>query len=134
QREFVLRTGWSHDEHWEPDLTGQWSDAPQSSVYLFLDQVQDRVLEMRLAPLSYRDAPPQGVSVYVNGTWHQELPVREGWHVYQVQLPAALFVRGLNTLTFTYRYTARPMETMPGSTDARALAVAFDYLVLRGSR
>jgi len=35
---------------------------------------------------------------------------------------------------FTYRYTARPMDTTPGATDARALAVAFDYLTLRGSR
>lgn len=130
----MLRTGWSHDERWGPDLTVQWSDAPQSSVYLFLDQIQDRVLEMRLAPLSYRGSPRQGVSVYMNGTLHQELLLREGWHVYQAQLPAAVFVRGLNTLTFTYRYTARPVETMPGSTDPRTLAVAFDYLALRSSR
>jgi hypothetical protein len=134
QREFVLRTGWSQDEQWGPDLTVQWSDAPQSSVYLFLDQIRDRVLEMRLAPSSYTSAPPQGVSVYVNGTVLQELLLGEGWHVYQVQLPAAVFVRGLNSLTFTYRYTARPVDTMPGSTDPRALAVAFDYLALRGSR
>jgi hypothetical protein len=133
-RAFALRDGWSGDEQTGANSTMQWSNAPQSSLFLFLDNVHDRVLEMRLQPLRYNGSPSQVVDVHVNGARAGGLALREDWAVYQMRLPAALFIRGRNTLTFSYRYTARPTDKIPGSADTRALAVAFDYVALRSTR
>jgi hypothetical protein len=132
-REFVLLSGWSHDERWGEE-TIQWSNDRESSLYLYLDEQKDRVLEMRVLPFTYQASPPQSISVYLNGAFQEELRLKEGWHMEQVKLPASLFVKGLNNLTFKYRYTARPAQVAPGSADTRSLAVAFDEVRLSPDR
>lgn len=50
--------------------------------------------------------------------------------VYRIPLRASSFRNGLNTVTFRYGYAIAPASVIPGSSDTRTLAVAFDYLVL----
>lgn len=132
-REFALLTGWSGDERWG-ETTMQWSSDRASSIYLYLGEPADRVLEMRLLPLTYAGSPRQRVTVSVNGTPHDRLELTPGWAQYQVRLPARLFRTGVNAVTFEYGYATAPDRVIPGSTDTRTLAVAFDYMALRRAR
>lgn len=129
-REFALLTGWSWGERWG-ETTGQWSNDRESSIYLYLSEPADRVLDLRLLPLAYEGSPRQTVAVYVNGALHERLTLARGWTQYKLKLPASLFRTGLNQVTFKYGYAIEPAKVIPGSVDTRRLAVAFDYVALR---
>jgi hypothetical protein len=135
RRDFALLTGWSADERWGDAVqTMQWSNDRESSAMLFLPDAVDRVLEVRLRPLTYAGSPPQRVTVSVNGTPRTTFTLAPEWEVYRIVLPAAAFRGGLNTLTFTYAYAVAPARVLPGSADTRILGVAFDYLALTPRR
>jgi hypothetical protein len=133
EREFALLTGWNEDERWG-ETTVQWSRDRESSIYLYLNEPADRVLDMRLQPLAWEGSPRQTVDVYVNGAVADRLTLEPGWAQYRLTLPARLFRTGLNAVTFRYGYAIAPARVIPGSTDTRALAVAFDYVALRRAR
>ena len=71
------------------------------------------------------------MAVYLNGTFHDRLTLERGWAQYLVRVPAHRLPAGLNEVTFKYGYVREPAKVLPGSTDTRRLAVAFDYVVLR---
>lgn len=134
-REFALSLGWSANERWGPDgPTIQWTDDRESSLILALRAPVDRVLELRVRPLTYPGAAPQTLSIDVNGVPKAKLVLEPGWAVYRVALPAASFRTGLNTLTFKYGYAVTPARVVAGSSDQRLLAVAFDTLELEPAR
>ena len=132
-RAYALLSGWDDDERWG-ETTVQWSIDGESSMYLYLETPTDRVLEMRLLPLTYESAPAQVVSVYVNGTLQDRLTLEPRWAQYQVRVPAGVLRTGLNRVTFTYGRAVEPAKVIPGSADSRKLAVAFDYVALRRAR
>ncbi len=132
-REFALLVGWSGDER-SGETTMQWSSDRASSMYLHLGEPTDRLLEMRVLPLTYEGSPRQTVAVSVNGTRHDRLALEPGWAQYRMKLPARLFRAGLNVVTFEYGYAVAPARVIAGSTDPRTLAVAFDYVALRRAR
>ncbi len=132
-RTFALLAGWAGVERWG-EAAGQWSNDRESSIYLHLGEPTDRVLQMRLQPLAYMGAPRQTVTVYVNGTPHGPFTLEPEWAQYELTLPASLFRPGLNEVSFRYGYAIAPAKVVPGNTDTRALAVAFDYVALRRAR
>ena len=132
-REFALLTGWSWNERWGA-TTVQWSSDRESSIYLYLNEPADRVLEMRLLPLAYEGSPRQTVAVSVNGVLHERLTLEGGWTQYLLKLPANRFRTGLNGVTFKYGYAVPPARVIGGNADTRTLAVAFDYVALRRAR
>ena len=132
-RAYALLSGWAGDERWG-ETTVQWSLDGESSMYLYLGAPTDRVLEMRLHPLTYEGAPSQVLSVYVNGTLQDRLTLEPRWEQYQVRVPAGVLRAGLNRVTFTYGRAVEPAKVIPGSRDSRKLSVAFDYVVLRRVR
>ena len=134
-REFALVTGWWSNESWGPGgPTVQWTNDRESSLVLSLRPPVDRVLEVRMRPLVYPGSPPQTVNLDVNGTPRAQLVLQPDWAVYRVTLPASSFRSGRNTLMFRYGYTAVPSRVLPGSSDERTLAVAFDALELTPTR
>jgi hypothetical protein len=133
-REFALLTGWSIDERWGEAPTIQWTSDRESSAVVPLGAPVDRVLEVRVRPLSYPGSPPQTVRVDVNGRRLGTLTLGPEWTVYRMPVPAASLQRGRNTVTFTYGYALAPASIVPGNTDTRTLAVAFDYLSLVPAR
>jgi hypothetical protein len=133
ERTFALLTGWAGSERWG-ETAGQWSNDRESSIYLYLEHPTARVLQMRLRPMAYRGSPRQTVAVFVNGTPHGRLTLEPEWAPYELTLPASLFRPGLNEVTFRYGYAIAPAKVVPGSTDTRTLAVAFDYVALRRAR
>ena len=132
-RTFALLTGWAGIERWG-ETAGQWSNDRESSIYLHLEEPTDRVLQMRLRPMAYQGSPRQTVAVYVNGTPHRRLALEPEWAQYELTLPASLFRRGLNEVTFRYGYAIAPAKVIPGNIDTRTLAVAYDYVALRRAR
>lgn len=132
-RQFALLTGWSWDERWG-ETTLQWSDDRESSIHLYLNEPADRILELRLLPLTYEGSPRQTVAVSVNGVVQERLTLERGWTQYELKLPANRFRTGLNAVTFKYGYAVTPARVIPGTADARTLAVAFDYVGLRRAR
>ena len=132
-RTFALLAGWSGVERWG-EVSGKWSNDRESSIYRHLEEPTDRVLQMRLQPLAYQGAPLQTVTVHVNGTLHGRLRLKPEWAQYELALPASLFRPGLNEVSFQYGYAIAPAKVVPGSTDARTFAVAFDYVALQRAR
>ena len=70
----------------------------------------------------------------INEQFHERLMLAPGWAEYRVKVPARVLRAGLNEVTFTYGYAIEPAKVIPGSADARRLAVAFDYVALRRAR
>lgn len=135
QREFALLVGWSSNEQWGPGgPTMQWTNDRESFLMLSLREPVDRVLEVRMRPIVYPGSPLQTVSLEVNGTFRAKLVLDPEWAVYRVTLPATSFRSGLNTLTFRYGYAIVPASVIPGTSDERTLAVAFDTLELKPAR
>lgn len=131
-REFALSTGWWGNERWGPEgPTVQWANDRESALILALRAPVDRVLELRVRPMTYPGSPPQTLSLEVNGIPQTTLVLEPGWAVYRVALPAASFRTGLNTLTFRYGYAVAPARVIAGSSDERLLAVAFDAIELK---
>ena len=129
-RAFALLAGWSASERWG-EVAGQWSIGWESSIHLRFEEPADRILQMRLRPLIYPGSPRQTVAVYVNGALAGRLTLEPEWAQYELPLPAHLFRPGLNEVAFRYGHAIAPAEVVPGSTDARTLAVAFEYVALR---
>lgn len=129
--QFFLTEGWSRSETWG-DLTVAWSDAPASTLWLYLPRASDLTMELRLLPFSYPSATAQGIKVVVNGRYLQDIQLAQsGWQSYSVKLPSSVLSPGINAIRFVYRYTASPSQVIPGSQDPRRLAVAYDKIVLR---
>lgn len=92
----------------------QWAKDRESSVVISLGAAVDRVLELRVRPFRYPGAPSQTVSIDVNGHRRGTLVLDPECAVYRLPIPAASFRRGLNTLTFKYRYALAPAAVSPG--------------------
>jgi hypothetical protein len=122
--------GWSEGE----SVAGQtyaWSNAQVSTLWCYLPKVARMKMELRLAPFEHPLLPKQLVKIFLNGKLLGELELEEGWHTYSLDLPHSYLRHGVNSIRFLYRYTASPAKVIPGSTDSRRLAVAFDYLALQ---
>jgi hypothetical protein len=132
-RQFALLSGWSFDER-SGDTTFRWSNDRESSMYLYLEAITDRMLEMRLQPFIFEQSPRQTVAVHVNGRFLESLSLERGWQQYDLRVPASALRVGLNAVTFTYGYAIEPARVVPGSRDPRRLAVAFDYVTFRRAR
>ena len=132
-RTFALLTGWSVDERWG-ETTLQWSSDRESSLYVYLNEPADRVLEKCDYSRWFTRAPrSQIVAVYVNGALHKQLILERGWTRYELKLPANRFRTELNGIILRYSNGVAPARVIPGNADGRTLAVAFDYLVLRSA-
>ena len=60
--------GWDYSAAEQPyDATGIWATDTTADLYLPLDGPKDVTLRLALAPLTYDGAPPQKVSIRVNG-------------------------------------------------------------------
>ncbi|HEV2853690.1 MAG TPA: sulfatase [Thermoanaerobaculia bacterium] len=121
-----LREGWGQDEA-DGGRTFVWSDGPESRLELFLAAARDVPLTLRGLPYPAPGAPPQEVSLVLNGdVVGRFVPGREDG---RVVLPAGSLRAGANQLVFRYAWTRSPWEESGGRTaDHRRLAVAWDLL------
>ncbi len=126
----VLLEGWSTSESRGPS-TFAWSNARESTLWLHLAERSNMRMDLRLFPFTFPSAPTQQVKISVNRKFLAEIKLENRWQTYSLAVPREYLQVGVNAIRFMYRYTALPSKVIPGSRDARMLAVAFDEITLR---
>ena len=124
---------WLLEGWWPPErrdeITFAWADGKPSRLWVFFPQRQDVVLELGLSPFIFPGCPQQGIKVYANERLLGEIEMEaEGWRSYSLRVPHSSLTAGVNVFRFVYRCAAAPAQVLPGTPDARSLAVAFDFI------
>jgi hypothetical protein len=135
----ALASGWSGFEKTEPGDTFVWAQARDVTARVFAGGPGERLVRFRAWPFLWEGAPPQTVTVSVNGVRLETLTLWPGPRVYAVTSPGPAWKEGENTLTFSFGYAEAPKDRVPGAADTRTLAAAFDWieivpLVAEGTR
>lgn len=121
-----LRKGWAQDEV-DDGHTFAWSDGPESEVEFFLAAPRDVPLTLHGDPYPAPGAPPQEVSLILNGDTVGVFNAGGGEG--RTVLPERSLRAGTNRLILHYAWTRSPWEVTGGRTaDRRRLAVAWDFL------
>lgn len=130
-----LGAGWSWDETTPDGTTFVWGlaglEGGRSELTFFLAAPRALLLSFRAFPFSYAGAPPQAVTLWVNGETVLEVELEEGPDDYGIEIPRELLVAGENHLAFSYRWSRVPAEAGLGA-DTRRLAVGWDWIQLDG--
>jgi len=123
----LLDEGWAVGEN-RPTSPFRWGIGDHSTVRLFLGQPRALTLSFRCSPFRFANAPPQHVTVSVNGRRVDEVTLMPGPRRYTVHLPTDALILGENRLVFSYAYSQAPAALNNRSRDIRPLAVAWEWL------
>ena len=107
--------GWAGDENFE-GAGVNWATAPTAEIFVPYRGGGDRALKMHLKPFNYPGAPPQAMTLWVNGQPAGEFSLNPDWQVLETTLPAELFPPGLNRIELEFAHTAVPREVLPAQT------------------
>ena len=124
----LLVSGWSGFESGPSGDTFVWAQGRRAAVEVHASRVRGRLLRVRCWPFRWDGAPPQTVTVTLNGARLETVGVSDGPRVYAVATPAEAWRPGKNVLSFDFAYAEAPKDRTPGAGDARTLAAAFDWL------
>jgi hypothetical protein len=124
----VLAEGWSTFETTPAGDGFVWCRQKACVLHFAVNAPSERVVRMRVFPFRYPGAPPQSVAVSVNGNAVASLSVPEGENVLTFGIDGKHLRQGSNRMRFEFAYAESPKDHVPGSTDERRLAVAFDWL------
>jgi hypothetical protein len=130
-----LSSGWSG---WEKTLQGDtfvWCQGRDGKVRVESRADGDRLVRFRCWPFRFAGAPPQTVTFFVNDARVETVGLADDPRVYTMPTPQAVWKKGANELRFSFAYAEAPRDRAPGSSDARTLAAAFDWLeIVRPAR
>ena len=124
----ALGTGWSAFERTEAGDSFVWAEAREARVEILAGPPADRLVRFRAWPFWWEGAPPQAVTLAVNGVRLGTWPLSAGPRVYGTVAPEAAWREGANVLTFGFAWAEAPRDRIPGADDARTLAAAFDWV------
>lgn len=104
-----------------------WSDGPRSTIWLRApaDAVY-AACHFEIVASAFAPVLPLDVTVSLNGARVGSFAPTADWAKYTIPLDAHGLLAGANTVEFDYSRTARPSDTVKGSTDTRELAAGFD--------
>jgi hypothetical protein len=97
-----------------------------------LDHVADLVVQVNARPYQPPKAPPQQLTVVVNGEAHGPVTLSPGWQPAIVTVPGRAWRSGVNHLELRFAYEARPSDA--GIPDGRALSASVDAIAVRVAR
>jgi hypothetical protein len=123
-----LVSGWSG---WEKTPEGDsfvWAEAREAKVKVKNSGGSDRVVRFRASSFVYPGSPEQTTTLFVNGTRIDGAGLYREPRVVSFVVPKALWKKGDNELKFEFLWTASPKDRVPGASDPRTLAAAFDWL------
>ncbi|MEX1311050.1 MAG: sulfatase [Candidatus Sulfomarinibacteraceae bacterium] len=126
----ALISGWDRPEpHGE---TGQmaWAVAETAVVELLLLEADYDRLDLHGRAFSWEGGPDQKATVAINGRRIGELTIAPSMSDHSIAVPAGVLGVGTNRIVLEFAWTARPVDHVPGSTDRRSLAAAFQRLAL----
>jgi arylsulfatase A-like enzyme len=124
----ALGEGWSTTS--EVGLAGEgfvWALATEASFSLNLVHTNYKSLYLRCRPYRYPKAPPQTMTVLVNGTELQTVELKGGFRTYKIKLPQQSLRRGGNHTVLRFAYARSPQEQDPANRDDRTLAAAVTW-------
>jgi hypothetical protein len=128
--EWLLGEGW-HGAEREGDVTFRWAASP-ATLRLPLDHAARLRVQVRAHAFAYPGAPPQALSLRVNGAVAaagscDALPVPAGWQVLECTVDAGVLRAGVNAIELRFAGVQRPMDVGAGG-DSRPLAAAVDWI------
>ena len=124
----ALTSGWSGFEKTDKGDTFAWCQATEAKVKVTSRADGDRLLRVRAWAFVYPGAVPQTLTVYVNDTKLDTVPMTPDPHVYTIAAPQVVWHSGANDVRFSFAYAEAPRDRLPGSSDGRTLSAAFDWL------
>lgn len=131
-----LGRGWSYDgKSSRTQQTYVWSSDNRSDVYLGVNDITDMLLTFHAVAFDYPHSPIQQVDVFVNDVATATLPMKKNWEwaTYTVSIPQETIEKGLDGIVwiqFRYSNAVQPSKILPGSSEARKLAIALDTIEL----
>lgn len=120
--------GWALPEVSADGTTFRWAQGLEAELAVARDHAGDSTITLRALPLSYPSAELQTLELRLNGTVLGTVVLEEGWREYRVQASPAAWRPGSNLLTLHFGRAHAPAQVIPGASDPRPLAVAFDRL------
>ncbi len=120
-----LTDGWFDPEQ-DGSISFRWAASP-AEVLVPLDHAAALVVQVRLHAFAYQAAPPQTLSVDVNGDAYGPFDAAPGWQTIEFTTAEKSWRGGVNRVRFGFAWARRPMDVGAGA-DARSLAAALDYL------
>lgn len=124
--DWVLGDGWHAAERSGDGTTFRWVASP-ATMRLPLDHAAPLRIQIRMHAFGYAGAPPQALTIVVNGHPLEPRPVSPGWEVVEIDTPADIWRGGVNRLRFEFSQAARPADVDLGG-DTRSLSAAIDYV------
>ena len=124
----ALESGWDRFEKSDSGDTFVWARAREARLVVQSRADGGRLVRFRCWPFAYPGAPPQTLTLSVNGRRFETITLGGDAGVYAFDVPEDAWTRGANTLAFTFAYAESPKQRIAGATDARTLAAAFDWL------
>jgi hypothetical protein len=120
--------GWADDEEVFA-ATANWVLGTEARLFFPVRGVGDRHLSVQIAPFTYPGAPPQTLTLSLNGyPLDVVFSLHEGWQVIEITLPESTLRQGLNRLSLNFDHVAAPFSVLPGAFDYRTLAAAVDWM------
>ena len=123
--EIWLESGWFSPER-DGAVTYRWASA-ESAIRVALDHPASLRVQVRARAFTWPGAPPQTLSLAVNGHVQPPMAVGADWQVVEQVVAAGAWRAGVNRVRLAFAYARRPSD-VGASTDRRALAAAVDYL------
>ena len=125
----ALVEGWGEPETAaDSGLTFAWVVADRATLETNLLRDDARELQLRCRPFDWNGSSQQRLSIAVNGHEVGDAVLAPGFHDYSFPLPGGTIGEGLNRVELGFSSTAVPAEHLPGNTDQRSLAAAFQWV------
>jgi hypothetical protein len=120
-----LRNGW-HAPEQDVVRSFRWAER-EAGVLIPLDHPAALRLQIAIQPFGYPGAPPQHVTVVVNGHSHPQAAVPPGWNTLEAIVDEGAWRAGVNGVVLKFAWSARPADVGLGG-DVRELAAQVDYI------
>ena len=123
--ELLLREGWMDAEEDGP-TTFRWATSPAEAI-IPLDHAAPLTVQLRLRAFWYAGAPPQSITVSINGHAYGPVTIGPEWQTIEFATADDSWRSGLNRVRLGFAWARRPVDVGAGG-DGRVLAAAVDYL------
>lgn len=123
--ELAVLEGWHRPER-DGSTTYRWASR-EAAVRIALDHPASLRVQVKGQAFMFADAPPQALTLTVNGVAGPPLALPGVWTVVETLVPQQRWRAGVNDVRLTFARGTRPSD-LGLSTDQRDLAAAIDYL------
>ncbi len=121
-----IADGWHGIERGGDGVTFRWATADARLLFALDHAVLLRV-QVRVQPLTFAAAPPQELSVDINGQRHGPFRLQPGWQTVEFDAAEETWRAGINRVALQFSRSHRPRDVGMGD-DARVLSAAIDYV------